>query len=69
MLPKQLNRLRLALSVKAHRSVDDELLLAELQSLADRGGSVANESYGRKNERQETSAWGGDPTKCPVCGS
>lgn len=70
MLPKHLEEYRLELRAKARRSPKEESQLTELEDLARRGSapSPANESYRHKHERQETSAWGGDPSKCPVCG-
>jgi hypothetical protein len=64
MLPPQLEALRVALSNKTNRNAREESLLKELTSLRTTGVSL-EESV---NKRQETSAWGGDPSKCPVCG-
>jgi hypothetical protein len=66
MLLPQLEALRVALGKKANRNAREESLLKELNSLA--SGGVALEEALNKSSRQETSAWGGDPAKCPVCG-
>jgi hypothetical protein len=70
MLPKHLDEYRIELREKPVRTTREVSLLKELEDLARRGVGpyVSNESYSRKHERQETSAWGGSPSSCPVCG-
>lgn len=68
MLPKYLDEYRLQLRAKAIRSPKEESQLVELEDLARRGPTPSSANESIQHKRKETSAWGGDPSKCPVCG-